>query len=74
MRRRSGGLGGFLDDLILCPWWVSVILAAAAFFALQLFLPLLAPIVAFILLMAAGLSFFNSPRSPRRPRSVRGHG
>ncbi|MFB3779533.1 MAG: restriction endonuclease [Bryobacteraceae bacterium] len=40
MARRNGSI---LDDLAKCPWWVSVVLSAAAFIGLRFILPLLIP-------------------------------
>jgi len=40
MPRRSEG---FLDDLIQCPWWVSVVCSSAGFVLLRYIVPLFIP-------------------------------
>jgi restriction system protein len=59
MGRRTPGL---FDQLILCPWWVSVILAVGAYLLLRHTFPPLAPVATFFLLMIAALSAFYSFR------------
>jgi restriction system protein len=61
MSRRRSSLA---EDLILCPWWFSVVLAAAAFVVLPSLLPAafhsFVPIVVFVLLGLAGISALRS--------------
>ena len=59
-RRRSS----LAEDLVLCPWWVSLILAGVAFVLLPAVLPPafggLVPVAVFVLLGLAGISAMRS--------------
>jgi restriction system protein len=54
-----------VEDLILCPWWVSAILAAFAYVALAQAAPTLAPVISLALLCIAVFSALRAWRNGR---------